>query len=107
MIRDTCFLRWAEGYTPPTPVEFREFVRMHGLTGAVTANLVGVTSRSVRYWLSNNKSRRQIPYAVWRLLLVETGEYYPRRKEIRPGDKVNYHATLEMKRDILCLQKMI
>jgi len=74
MIRDTCFLLWAEDYTPPTPAELREFMRTHGLSGTATANLVGVTSRSVRYWLADPAmpNHRQIPYAAWRLLLVET-----------------------------------
>lgn len=72
-IRDTCFSRWAEGYTPPTPAEIRELLRSQGLSGSVAATLIGVTPRAIRYWLADpdQPGHRRIPYAAWRLLILE------------------------------------
>lgn len=77
MIRDTCFYRWAEGYTQPTPAEIRELLRVQELSGSVAANLIGVTPRAIRYWLADpcQPGHRQIPYAAWRLLLIETERF--------------------------------
>jgi hypothetical protein len=44
-------------------------------TAAAIAGLTGVTARAVRRWLAAPpaKSAAHIPYAAWRLLLIEAG----------------------------------
>lgn len=60
----------------PSPDELREFLKAHNLTGAATAKLVGVDSRTVRKWTSPPEavSSRKIPWSAWALLLLLTGE---------------------------------
>ena len=57
--------------TPPTPTQIRAAAKKANLTGSQAAALVGVTSRTWRRWTSGE---RPIPYAAWRLLLIETGQ---------------------------------
>lgn len=70
-IRHGCRLRFADpGYTAPTPEELRALLRQAGWTGSAAAERAGVHSRTIRKWLGNE---RDIPYANWRLLLIEAG----------------------------------
>lgn len=56
-------------YRAPTPDEFRTVTQILGLTGAQVAQLVGAEDpRTVRRWIGGE---RAIPYAVWRLLLID------------------------------------
>lgn len=67
-IRDRCFLRWRAGFEPPTPDEIREFLKSHDLSGSEAGEIVGVDPRTIRRWTGGD---RAIPYAAWRLLILE------------------------------------
>ncbi len=72
------FKRFNEtGYRPPSVDELRSLKEFSGLTGGELAKLAGVDARTWRKWTAppdNEKgSFRQIPYAAWRLLLIELG----------------------------------
>jgi hypothetical protein len=56
-------------YAAPTQDEFREVARMVG-SGSEVAAVVGVDKRRVREYIGGQKD---IPYALWRLLLLEAG----------------------------------
>lgn len=60
-------------YTTPTPDEIRAVMQRHELTGSAVSKIVGVSSRHVRHWTSHT-SPKPMPYAAWRLLLLELGE---------------------------------
>lgn len=71
MIRPQTLARWDTGqYQPPTPDEIRALLSEQGWTGAQAGLIVGVDSRTIRRWTGGERS---IPYAAWRLLLVEAG----------------------------------
>lgn len=57
-------------YDPPGPDDFRLAMQLGSLTGAKAGDLVGVTGRAIRRYVGGD---RDIPYSVWRLLLVEIG----------------------------------
>jgi hypothetical protein len=59
-------------YAPPTPDEVQLVSsQILGLSGSETAKLVGVADgRTVRKWIGGES---QVPYSVWRLLLLEAG----------------------------------
>lgn len=57
-------------YSPPGPDDFRLAMQLGSLTGAKAGELVGVTGRAIRRYVGGD---RDIPYSVWRLLLVEIG----------------------------------
>ncbi|MBL1352083.1 MAG: hypothetical protein COA61_001920 [Zetaproteobacteria bacterium] len=46
----------------PIPDEFRFFLSKHGLTGREAGALVGVNSRQIRRYTSDDV---KVPYAVW------------------------------------------
>lgn len=68
MIRDRCFLPWNGGFKPPTSDEIREFLQDHRITGSKAGEIVGVDSRTIRRWTGGDRS---MPYAAWRLLVIE------------------------------------
>ena len=57
-------------YQPPSADELRAVMKAQGWTGAKTAALVGVDSRTVRRWTGNE---RPVPYSAWRLLIIYAG----------------------------------
>lgn len=64
------------GYRAPTPSDVRAVIELLGLTADQVAALVGMKDgRAVRRWLASpdSKTRAQIDYAAWRLLLIEAG----------------------------------
>ncbi len=63
-------------YEIPSSEQLREFFRIHKLTGAVVARLLGVDSRTVRKWTAHKDAdnRRAIPWSAWTLLQLCTGE---------------------------------
>lgn len=61
----------APDYAEPTKEEVREALELGKLTGAAAGRLVGVTDRTVRKWTAGDQT---IPYAAWRLLLIEIGK---------------------------------
>lgn len=76
VIRETTKLRFFDpAYTPATADDLRELMRQTGLTGSQAARLVGVNSRTIRKWATSHglPNSGDIPYAAWRLLLLETG----------------------------------
>ncbi|AIY44219.1 hypothetical protein LT85_p040 (plasmid) [Collimonas arenae] len=61
-------------FCEPTLQDIRCVIRKLGeLTGSEIAGRAGVDSRVVRKWLSPPESpnHKHMPYAVWRLLLIE------------------------------------
>ena len=67
--------KFAEGWSPPSIDELREAKRKSAKTGAQLAEMVGVHPRTIRKWLGG---QGDIPYAAWRLWLVDIGEVLPR-----------------------------
>lgn len=67
------------GYVAPTNDDVRAITQRFNLTGAAVARLTGVLSRTVRKWLAKPTvaNHSPIPYAAWRLLLIETGTVQP------------------------------
>ncbi|MES2264302.1 MAG: hypothetical protein V4724_37820 [Pseudomonadota bacterium] len=59
-------------YRQPEWADIRAVVQISGLSGLELANLVGVSSRTVRKWLSPpmTANHAPMPYAAWRLLLI-------------------------------------
>lgn len=75
VIPETTKLRFSDpAYTPATADDLRELMRQTGLTGSQTARLIGVNSRTIRKWTTSEgmPNSAEIPYAAWRLLLIET-----------------------------------
>ncbi len=66
-------------YQPPTPTDVRNVIRHLGLTGSEVAARVGVSADTVRKWQAtpDSPSFKPIPYAPWRLLLIEAGLVLP------------------------------
>jgi len=69
--RPGLFEPYASDWSPPTAAEFRELLRVAGLSGSEAGTLVGVDSRKIRKWAGGEKA--DIPYAVWRLLSIYAG----------------------------------
>jgi hypothetical protein len=69
--RPGLFEPYAPDWTAPTAAEFRELLRVAGLSGSEAGMLVGVDSRKIRKWASAEKA--DMPYAVWRLLSIYAG----------------------------------
>ena len=55
-------------YRPPTTDEIRALLRLGELSGSAAGLLLGVNGRTIRKWTGGE---REIPYAAWRLLIVE------------------------------------
>lgn len=64
-----------DGYSEPTWEDVRALMRIAQLTGSGAGDLAGVSARKVRRWACppDSNDHLPIPYAVWRLLLLETG----------------------------------
>ena len=69
-IRSTTMLLYTHpDYTPPTPDEVKALLKDMKLTGKEAAKILGVSSgRTIRKWTGGTT---KIPYAAWRLLLLE------------------------------------
>ena len=76
-IRLTTRLKFKEGFEQPDFQEVRNIKKSLNLYGTDMADLVGVSSRTVRKWMADpagvkgQKSSNKIPYAAWRLLVLE------------------------------------
>ena len=57
-------------FVEPSTDEIRYLLRSQKWTGADAAAIVGVDSRTIRRWTGGE---RGMPYAAWRLLLIEAG----------------------------------
>ena len=65
-----------DNYQEPTAEDVRTLRALSGLTGRELAELAGIADqRTFRRWTTppGASGARQIPYAAWRLLLIETG----------------------------------
>jgi len=68
--RPGLFDEYAPGWVPPTVEEFRELLRVTGLSGSAAGLLVGVSQKKIRKWAGGEGD---VPYAVWRLLSIYAG----------------------------------
>jgi hypothetical protein len=57
-------------YATPLPAEIAEVVRQMKMTGSEVGKLVGCSPQRVREWIGG---KREMPYSVWRLLLITAG----------------------------------
>ena len=77
LMRKPTLLRFADpDYEAPTAMDVRALKEVSGKTAQELCDLVGVEDkRSWRRWQQRpgEPGARQIPYAVWRLLLIELG----------------------------------
>jgi len=62
----------AVGYKAPQPSEIRALIKRARISQAEAARRIGVTSRSMRYWVSETASR-PIPFAEWYTLRAILG----------------------------------
>lgn len=67
------------GFLAPTHEDLRAITQRFNLTGAGVSRLTGVLSRTVRKWMAapTAANHSPMPYAAWRLLLIETGTVQP------------------------------
>jgi hypothetical protein len=75
-LRPATLLRFVDqDYSKPSPGDVRALLHLKNLTASMAADLTGVSSRTVRKWTSQTDSPNHapIPYAAWRILLIETG----------------------------------
>lgn len=74
-MRPDVMLPFGEGWQQPTPGEVRELLSSQGWTGSQAAKIAGVATRTVRHWVApiEQNGARPIPYAAWRLFLIEAG----------------------------------
>lgn len=76
-LRPGTLLRFTDpGYEPPTHEDLRTLKTLSGKTGGELAALVGLQdARTFRKWTAppDANQRAQIPYAAWRLMLIELG----------------------------------
>ena len=83
MAHRPCTRRFSDpGYIPPTWSDLRDLMALMGWQGADVAAITGAAStakagsRTVRRWTADpdkTQEARNIPYAAWRLLLIESG----------------------------------
>ncbi len=66
-------------YEFPTSEDVKALVKQFNLTGGSVATLTGVEPRTVRKWMAPDSAANhsKIPYAAWRLLLLELGLVKP------------------------------
>lgn len=66
-------------FVPPTHLDIRAITQRYELSGAAVARITGVVPRTVRKWLAPPEAENHspMPYAAWRLLLIETGVVSP------------------------------
>lgn len=74
-------------FTAPTYLDIRAITHKYGLSGADVSRITGVLPRTVRKWLAppDAANHTDVPYAAWRLLLIETGEVQPLRALLVEG----------------------
>lgn len=62
-------------YNIPTPAEFRDFLKGHGLTGSDAARLLGKDSRAIRRYTApaDQAGARSIQWDSWALLRILAG----------------------------------
>lgn len=75
-INPAALLRRADpAYQPPTWEDVRALKEISGETGGALAKRVDVDPRQFRRWTAppDASNNRPIPYAAWRLLLLELG----------------------------------
>lgn len=67
------------GFVAPTYIDVRAVTQRYKLTGAAVARITGVLPRTVRKWHASPAvaNHAPIPYAAWRLLLIEAGLVTP------------------------------
>ncbi|TQK07839.1 transcriptional regulator [Herbaspirillum sp. SJZ107] len=67
------------GFVAPTYTDVRALTQRYKLTGAAVARITGVLPRTVRKWHAppETTNHSPIPYAAWRLLLIEAGAVAP------------------------------
>jgi len=72
---ETCFKFDHPEYDPPNDSDVRALKELTGMTGGELARMVGVDARTWRAWSAPQSAerRQRIPYAAWRLLLIECG----------------------------------
>lgn len=74
-----------ENYTPPTPQEIDQLIKLAGWSQNDAAKLIGVSwdtkrgSSTIRKWKTEdaNNTSRGIPYSAWRLMLIYAGVVAP------------------------------
>jgi hypothetical protein len=76
--RPGLFDAFTPGWMPPTVEEFRELLRVTGLTGSEAGLLVGVPQKKIRKWAGGEG---EVPYAVWRLLSIYAGLVEPKKRD--------------------------
>jgi hypothetical protein len=66
-------------FVAPSYVDVRAVTQQYKLTGSTVARVTGVVPRTVRKWLAppDADNHAPMPYAAWRLLLIETGLVKP------------------------------
>lgn len=69
----------APGFVTPTDIGMRALTQRHALTGSALARITGVSPRTVRkgHAPPEVEHHSPVPYAAWRLLLIETGTVAP------------------------------
>ncbi|MFN7097006.1 MAG: helix-turn-helix domain-containing protein [Gammaproteobacteria bacterium] len=77
IISPATLLSFEQGWQAPTAEEVRAVTHMTNLTGKQIADLIGVTSRTIRRYIGGEKP---IHYAEWRLLLIYVGLITPELK---------------------------
>jgi hypothetical protein len=68
--RPGLFDQYSPDWQPPSVAEFRELLRVAGLSGSQAGLLVGVEQRRIRKWAGGEG---EVPYAAWRLLSIYAG----------------------------------
>lgn len=68
--RPGLFERYSDSWSSPSAGEFRELLRISGLSRAGAGRLVGVSPGKIGKWIGG---QGEVPYAVWRLMTVYAG----------------------------------
>ena len=66
-------------FVSPSHNDVRAVTQLYRLTGSALARVTGVTPRTVRKWMAppGVENHAPMPYAAWRLLLIEAGIVKP------------------------------
>jgi hypothetical protein len=72
--RPGLFADYSEIWKAPTPDEFKEMLRLMGLSGHKAGNLLGINPSQIRRW---STMEGEVPYAIWRLLSLYAGIVEP------------------------------
>lgn len=78
-------------YIAPTHDDVRAIAQRFSLSGAAVARLTGVLPRTVRKWMAppDVANHSPIPYAAWRILLIETGTVQPGALDVARTTKIS------------------